>query len=526
MPIDLESLHDPRRAGEAESYLEATHQLREQVAERSAVKLGVVPDDQSYADLFAAVLQRVKQKRALSSSSRSSRSSGASLGKVVSRDNNEQFELINIFSADAAESRHSMASSTRNNSSDHNDSLEVVADKVWDALERVPLASPFGGGIGALSASGESFIQLAVTSHLFRKYPRLRSAHVQSLLHSVAGLQPMVRLGQEIGLVHLCNMQTDAGLWKELCNLQQREENALKNLSRHSERHRLQLTNNQRWLYKRELRLLQHALRHFPADAATLLPRVEWIRNLVFGFVGWLQLAEGEAAAAQFVDEKILVLFDADAEISAAWQEREVRGEDPDEHPLNKKNLRRAHRLNHSSTHIHGAEPFDDPFDRYSAEQLLHLANRRVQEAVTPNNALKEAQIILNYSPFVPRAELATNDSGEPNKWNQHGDDDDADYNDKSAVKFDVEVNAAAPHRVELASDSATVDVEGESTKAHGALSTKMLEAALFVWKKNLRAEGAREKVLLGRGQGLSEQDAVQAACLDFVRRYYFSPLS
>lgn len=565
MPVDPTDTNSQRRLlGKDGEYLANFNSLRKNATAGGSVKLGVLPEEHTFADLFGSVLETVNKNKK-GRKTRKARTTNENQSDESCKNNNTSTDDDVLEGACASNSSSVTRISKESNSAfldlssdrdvDGGDQVVIpptpTSYQLWDALEQVQLSSSHGGGLGVLASQGYSLVQLEVTSHCFHNYPRLRSRHVESLVHSAVGIQPMLRLATEIGLVSLARLDTDADLWKELCNIHQREQVVTRLYHLHKKRLAAGESSQRQWFYLKHMRWLRKASKLFPTDASTLLPRVEWIRNTTLAFIGWLELSEGEDAARRFVQEHICSLFDVpgdrdrDRDRGGRCGDGEADEGDDDKNnnnnynddPLTARQERAAHRKS-TTSNVVGAEPFEDPMVRYNATMLDHLANRRVVDAVVPDNALKEAQFVLNYSPFISRENLVMI-SAEGNVLGGEGGDEEDDgdgNNDESnnlqqkskrrVVKFDIKIKATTSPILE----SDTFSSEFISPEEQSYDTPKALEAELVCFRKvgdddvdGRRRNDGDEELLLGSGIGLTEQEAMQACCLDFVRRYYFT---
>lgn len=522
MPVDPEDLHSLRREGGADhEYLVRSASTRKHARNIGVVKLGELPEEQTFSDLFGAVLENVKKRGKLSVNNSLDQKNNNNPGRISEEANSAFLDLSLEEPEQQQTPKKDQQLETTTTKPDETKIVSSTSYQLWDALETIQLNSAHCGGLGMLTSSGHSLIQLEVTSYIFKKYPRLRSRHVDSLVHSVIGIQPMLRLGTEIGLVSLTKMETDASLWKELANMHQREQVILKLYRLHQFRLEVGETSRYTWFYRRKLKHLKKMFALFPTDASTLLPRVEWIRNATLAFVGWLEMSEGEEVAKRFVQNTICSLFDVEEEHkngNITDGDGDGVGDIHKEHPLNVRQEREAHKKTTTSS-VEGAEPFSEPIEEYNVKMLSHLANPRVVSAINPDNALKEAQIILNYSPFIPRETLVLTSAEEEVGIIVN------DKNRRQVVKFDIKIRTRT-----------TPILEGKSLAMRGYNTTdedqefytpKVFEAdfVCFDREQTERMNGDYNEaiIVLGTGIGLTEQDAMQNCCLNFVRRYYFS---
>jgi hypothetical protein len=94
--------------------------------------------------------------------------------------------------------------------------------------------------------------------------------------------------------VDIAKVETDVGLWSELNKLMTSYQTARKMSTLHKERAANSMALNRRWYWRRQLRSVANTIALFPATEDDLRPRVEWLRSLLFSFVAFVKLTEGD----------------------------------------------------------------------------------------------------------------------------------------------------------------------------------------------------------------------------------------
>ncbi|EPY33202.1 spliced leader RNA PSE-promoter transcription factor [Strigomonas culicis] len=308
-------------------------------------------------------------------------------------------------------------------------------DEMWDVLGRTPLNSPVHG---FLAVRGKARVDSTITGLAYGVYPRLRSKHLQKLLHETSGLLPCGRIAVRLGFADVANVSPEIHMWRELNVLQNRLDEARKRATAHLQRMEKGVPQQRRWYWRSVLRSASGRLKLFPVDKADLLPRLEWVRDSLYAFVAFLELAE--ASGDTHIDTEVFIRkvfcsqlgtfaftrnlyaevesalkvpganlttlpvmeamqVEYDRVMSLSQDTKDVLNEKV--HPLNDLADRRRAQFE-SSGGAHATQSLrDDLFDEVVVEKFQHLAPPQVLHALETGNALKEAQLILRYAPGI-----------------------------------------------------------------------------------------------------------------------------
>jgi hypothetical protein len=410
-------------------------------------------------------------------------------------------------------------------------------DTLWAMLDHTPLSSPVHG---ALALRGAALVRSTLLELAYEAYPRLRSKHVQQLLHETTGLLPCGRVATRVGFAELCEVEGDIAMWRELNTLSERLRIARKQATAHLQRMEKGVAAQRRWYWRAVLRSAAARLKLFPVHKEDLQPRLEWVRSSLFAFIAFVEVAEQSGDTQARVKPLIYHLFAsqlarhvrrrqvldaAEAAVAKAASvfsgsptelvdsvnaedegraavvslaERvavelaRVKARTPDEeevmegrtHPMNRR-ADRTREQYESSGGAHGTQMLvDESLERHTAahERLAPPLLLHALEATTPN-AFKEAQLVLRYAP-------------ETSERLRH-----APIDVDQAVRRVVEVQETNNYAI-----------------LHNAQQYRQVEHTVC----RLYAG----KYCLGEGKGETLMSAMQDASLEMLFRYYLHPTS
>ncbi|KAG8348104.1 putative spliced leader RNA PSE-promoter transcription factor [Trypanosoma vivax] len=324
-----------------------------------------------------------------------------------------------------------------------------IVDSMWSLLDSTPLDSPVHG---ILALRGKSIVESVVAEMVEQEFPRLRSKHLQCLIHQCCGLLPCSRIALRLGFIDFCGLNGEVGMWRELNVLTQRFNAAKRNAACHLQRIEKGVPQQRRWYWKGVLRSSARRLKYFPIRMEDIRPRMEWIRASLFAFIGFLEMAEnsGDLVKVRTLVKKLFcsqfVAFTNTQ--SAAILSQQPLGEltektssptcsfndvhhccggravhadrnnnetqetqdfsngctelsDAHHHPMNIRADNREQQFT-SSGGAHAVQCLrDDIADDYRAVRHLGEAPPILFQCIEPKNALKEIQIILRHDPNI-----------------------------------------------------------------------------------------------------------------------------
>lgn len=181
-----------------------------------------------------------------------------------------------------------------------------AVDATWEMLDRTALNAPVHG---ALALRGKSLVETRVLRLAYRLYPRLRSRHVQQLLHQTCGLLPCGEIAVRLGFAELAQVSAEVSMWRELNVLHERMRVARVQAAAHRQRVEQGVAQQRRWYWRAVLRSAAARLHLFPVHREDLEPRLEWIRQSLFAFVAFVHLAEASGDGGVRVQPLIERLF-------------------------------------------------------------------------------------------------------------------------------------------------------------------------------------------------------------------------
>ncbi|CCW70198.1 unnamed protein product [Phytomonas sp. Hart1] len=455
MPVDTNDVHSPRRFGNPlhQKHIEQVN-LRRSVERQGAIKLSSVPVERTVGDAFRIMLQTCESNGFFDSSKNFTPPSLELLERHLQEWKQLQPAMSRETPEPCAHASISQPSPLCVPPSSATSSLSVRdIDRMWSLLDRTPLNAPVHG---LLALRGKALVEGVIGRTAYEFFPRLRSKHLQQLLHETAGLLPCARVAIRLGFAALAGVEGEIGMWRELNILQQRLDVARGKAAAHRQRLERGVAAQRRWYWRAVLRAASGRLKMFPVEPGDLFPRMEWIRSFVFAFVAFLEMAERSADQNVKVTPFILKLFCAQigefshtkhllncAKTCIAFEEnngyrsgldatmrdeaishfrniidairhemQEYTRRAPAEldvlnaksHPLNDRADRRREQFESSGGAVATQTLRDDIFDAYEVERHRREAPAMVLNALRTTNALKEAQLILKYAPGIARS--------------------------------------------------------------------------------------------------------------------------
>ncbi|KAG5502109.1 hypothetical protein GH5_05055 [Leishmania sp. Ghana 2012 LV757] len=343
MPVDPSDIHsDKRQPNPLFMKVKAQNRQRRRAEMRGAVQLASVPKERSVGDVFRLLMgaceaqnlfsdaavtpltvraleSLVKAHGAASTAHRHSvqnqavpfdegaTSVEASTAKQGSslHDNSPQHSSPLYSRAFPACPPQVPASSFASAAAAHTLSIREV-DEMWSMLDRTPLNAPVHG---ALALRGGALVRSVLLELTYSAYPRLRSKHVQQLLHETTGLLPCGRIAVRIGLAEHCGVEGDIAMWRELNVLAERMRIARKEAAAHLQRVEKGVGAQRRWYWRAVLRSAAGRLKLFPVHKEDLHPRMQWVRDFLFAFVAFVEMAETSGDTQACVRPLIYQLF-------------------------------------------------------------------------------------------------------------------------------------------------------------------------------------------------------------------------
>lgn len=451
MPVDPNDVHHEKRHA---NRLFVKHQsnirLRRVSEKKGALKLSAVPNERCVADAFTIMLTTCEREkffdrshfvlpsqRELDRLLREYEHASSSQSAAETRGTGSSTPFYDISLSEQRDLTLRLGAAGQ---SDTGLTTRQV-DGVWDLLQRTPLDSPVHG---ILALRGKALVEKVITDTVYSLYPRLRSAHVQRLLQECCGLYPCSRVALRLGFTEAAGVDGECGMWRELNTLEYRLQVARRKAAAHLERVEKGVTQQRRWYWRAVVKSAGTRLRLLPFKRADLQPRMEWVRDSVFAFIAFVEIAEKSGdvgVSARTLVERLFcaqiatfaatrrrmrrveeILADRDAgelpEAEAALLQRlraelqrcRTRSSDDEAvlddrvHPLNDR-ADRAHMQLESSGGAHAMETLkDDVFADQHVARHRHQGAPAIISALQTQNAFKEAQIILRYAPDVSPA--------------------------------------------------------------------------------------------------------------------------
>ncbi|EAN91208.1 putative spliced leader RNA PSE-promoter transcription factor [Trypanosoma cruzi] len=471
MPVNPNDVHSSLRSNNPlyEKYKEQ-RRLRKVAERRGSIVLATVPAERSVGDAFRCMLE-VCEKDGLFSESisftpkhlqpleqllkKAKVLSASTLSKLEDPQEVEPCQQESSLYAIGLSAAREMSGCEEHVSRARGGLTVRDIDTIWRLLDRTPLDSPVHG---ILSNRGKALVENCIASMAQEAFPRLRSKHLQALLHECCGLLACGRVALRLGFADMCNVSGEISMWRELNVLTERFNIARRKAAAHLQRIEKGVPQQRRWYWRGVLRSAAGRLKLFPVHKEDLIPRMEWIRGSVFAFVAFIEMAEqsGDGVrveplirklfcsqlgsflhVSQIVDNaqrltEELLQYKATSENDkmssppgshSDFHERQtlancikeelekLRHMTEDElevlsertHPLNTRADARRDQFA-SSGGAHATQSLrDDIFDDYRVTRHHKEAPPAVLHCIRPQNALKEAQIILRYDPNVPK---------------------------------------------------------------------------------------------------------------------------
>ncbi|KAG5476362.1 hypothetical protein LSCM1_04064 [Leishmania martiniquensis] len=496
MPVDPSDVHsNERQPNPLFMRVKAQNRQRRRAELRGAVQLGSVPKERSVGDVYRLLMGACEAQnlfcdaaltppaaRALESLVKAHDTASAALRRDAQTQASPPGAEAPSAGTSTAEPGSSLDNDSRNHSSPlysrafpasappvsasfvasaaaaHALSIREV-DQMWSMLDHTPLNAPVHG---ALALRGDALVRSVLLELTYSAYPRLRSKHVQQLLHETTGLLPCGRIAMRIGLAEHCGVESDIAMWRELNVLSERMRIARREAAAHLQRIEKGVAAQRRWYWRAVLRSAAGRLKLFPVHKEDLHPRMQWVRSFLFAFVAFVEMAETSGDPHARVRPLIYQLFagqlarharlrqiveaaeaiassvseqDAPADaaavdpsgsshvplplngsdVSVAALRRRVAEElarvksrttDEEEvlegrtHPMNDRADRRREQFE-SSGGAHGTQMLRDETLERHAEDHRHLAPPLLLHALEScsTNAFKEAQLVLRYAP-------------------------------------------------------------------------------------------------------------------------------
>ncbi|KAG5501815.1 hypothetical protein JKF63_04084 [Porcisia hertigi] len=499
MPVDPSDVHsDKRQPNPLFMKVKAQRRQRRQAEIRGAVQLASVPKERSVGDVFRLLMTTcetqnlfsdaaltpltirgleslVKAHTAASSAQRrpdhgktalvdggGSPSAGESTVRQGCQSSDDALQHSSPLYSRAFQAAPPPVSASSFTSAGDTQALSIrEVDQMWSMLDRTPLNAPVHG---ALALRGDALVRTTLLGLTYSAYPRLRSKHVQQLLHETTGLLPCGRVATRIGLAEHCGVEGDIAMWRELNVLSERMRIARKEATAHLQRVEKGVAAQRRWYWRAVLRSAAGRLNLFPVHKADLQPRMQWVRNFLFAFIAFVEMAETSGDIQARVQPLIYHLFAsqlarhvrarhiteaAEAIVSTARGPNTIQGDaaktpsttsrlsaplgegeagvadlreriaeelarvksrtaDEEEvlegriHPMNNRADRQRDQFE-SSGGAHGTQMLKDEVLERHTEHYRHLAPPLLLHALelSSANAFKEAQLVLRYAPQV-----------------------------------------------------------------------------------------------------------------------------
>ena len=392
-------------------------------SDRTPVKLGTVPVERTVGECYRYCLDVCKQQGLLSCRDIDGfrPHNGAKLLKDV-EEGQEDVGAESKGSDEVSGDRGEPTDLLYEPKSEAANRGEMVNEKIyhlWDLLETIPLPSPV---YGALSTKGRGLLQHTLLTDIHKAYPRLRSHYSRGMVSNLTGMLPLTEVATRIGLTGFCGANTDVSLWRERNYFEVRRHDIYRLLADHKKRVAEGRLENQRLSkYKRQAWRLSQYMYNLPGDIDELLPRVTWVSNHVLAFIAFVEIGEGKATAQSLIRRLFTGSFS------------HPQPEDLGKHPLdiyadkiatfkassgfdftsesNFDEFVKKHEIPREYTAVveepkssAGGETGGKEAEASSKKKEVHKFKvpAFLTLNVQPTNALKEAQLILKYSPDVP----------------------------------------------------------------------------------------------------------------------------
>lgn len=470
MPVDPNDVHHSRRQGNPLYEKYKSHRRLQRSAERrGAVQLAAVPSERSVADAYRLMMEAATRQSLFSLNSLTPvtvqrleqlladlpphQATSAPVSNTTTvNGSTPSFEpsfyalalssSAKVFTAPATVAAAAPLLSDAASSSSL--SLREV-DATWSMLDQTSLNAPVHG---AMALRGKSLVEMTILELAYEACPRLRSKHVQQLLHETTGLLPCGSAALRLGFAGLCGVEAEISMWRELNILTERLRVARREATAHLQRMEKGVVAQRRWYWRAVLRSVGGRLKQFPVHREDLQPRLEWIRSSLFAFIAMVEMAEKSGDSELRVRPLILNIFcpqlarhvvqsrilaQAEALVAASPtsiaaapntdNNREalerlraellrVKSRTADEekvmegrhHPMNDRADRWREQFE-SSGGAHATQTLrDGDLERNIDLHAAHAPPVLVHALSLTANALKEAQIILKYAPDVAPA--------------------------------------------------------------------------------------------------------------------------
>lgn len=450
MPVDPNDTHSTKRQGNPmyQKHL-AQQRLRRHGERRGALRLSTVPRERTVGDAFRVMLSACEKDRIFDISQNFSTNRMKPLEDLLKswEAANRRCQESGMLPASSSSNLPVVAPDPLDRPSQRSTMTVRDIDLMWEMLDRTPLNAPVHG---VLALRGKALVERTITQTAYAAFPRLRSKHVQQLLHESCGLLPCSRIAKSLGFVDIAGVDGEVGMWRELNTLTARLETARRMAARHLERVEKGVAAQRSWYWRGVLRAAASRLKLFPVEAADLQPRLEWVRHSLYAFVAFLEMSEQSGEIGVCVRPFILEMFcpqlgrftrtqyllsaaraivatgesshatsgspeDADTELRRRLRDSmqaaltafsnmtpdEIDILDNRQHPLNARADRRRDQFESSGGAPATQALVDDTFDAYVVPRHAHEAPPIILSAVITSNALKEAQLILRYAPGI-----------------------------------------------------------------------------------------------------------------------------
>jgi hypothetical protein len=267
------------------------------------------------------------------------------------------------------------------------------------------------------------------------------------------------------------------GLWREWNQLKLHRDWAKRHLAADREAIDLNMSSRRAAYYEKHRAASTRLLKALPVKRHELQPRIEWLRSLTHAFIAVVAHFHGEDVARNLVRR----LFCAELSFGPAGTPGAAFAA---QHPLNQiADMRALARGSTSSEH--GAVLYTDPQLRQDIARFPAVPPSVVQ-AVRPDHAFREAQIILAYDTSIPP------------EWRD------------APLDYEVEFVSS-----EVDEDAEPVESSGTGRGAKRRADRKMVRMRLVIF-------GAQQRRVLGIGQGRTEREAMDAAARHMVQKFYF----
>ncbi|ORC87633.1 spliced leader RNA PSE-promoter transcription factor [Trypanosoma theileri] len=469
MPVNPSDVHSNARSNNPlwEKY-KAQRRLRRAAERRGAVTLATVPAERSVGDAFRLMLDVCEKEKLFSESASLTPKHLRHLEELLSspllqssdkssesrvNENDSERHTSPFYALGLAPERDNLMISLDDKIKDNSQREMALreVDAVWRMLDNTPLDSPVHG---VLAMRGKAIVERTIANMAYAAFPRLRSKHLQALIHESCGLYSCGRVALRLGFADMCNVNGEISMWRELNVLTERFHIAKRKAAIHLQRIEKGVAQQRRWYWKGVLRSAAMRLKLFPVHQEDILPRMEWIRDSIFAFIAFIELAENSGDdvkleplikklfcsqlgsflhANQILDnaqqqverilhnsyhteknersmkselrkeqEALAQLISTELQKIRQMTEDELEMINEQIHPMNIRSDARKDQFA-SSGGAHATQSLrDDIFDDYRVTRHHKMAPPVILHCIQPQNALKETQIILRYDPNVP----------------------------------------------------------------------------------------------------------------------------